>query len=167
MAELTHSEKLQPSLLDRLIDEQPDKSYESPRERVFSLKKLREVVLRDLGWLLNTANLTSVEDLRTFPRVTESVINYGIQDTTGVVGTNLDLKNLERHLKHTISLFEPRILPQSLRVKVTAHGEQMNRNALTFEIQGDLWAQPAPERLYLRSELDLETGNVSINQTTA
>jgi type VI secretion system protein ImpF len=54
-----------------------------------------------------------------------------------------------------------------LRVKVTAHGEQMNRNALTFEIQGDLWAQPAPERLYLRSELDLETGNVSINQTTA
>jgi type VI secretion system protein ImpF len=38
----------------------------------------------------------------------------------------------------------------------------MNQNAMTFDIEGDLWAQPLPLRLYLRTELDLETGTMEI-----
>jgi type VI secretion system protein ImpF len=38
----------------------------------------------------------------------------------------------------------------------------MNHNAMTFDIEGDLWAQPLPLRLYLRTELDLETGSMDI-----
>jgi type VI secretion system protein ImpF len=40
--------------------------------------------------------------------------------------------------------------------------DQMNRNALTFEITGELWAQPIPLQLYLRTDVDLETGQVSV-----
>ena len=40
----------------------------------------------------------------------------------------------------------------------------MTNNALTFEIEGEIWSQPYPERLYLRTALDLETGTVEINE---
>ena len=54
MAELATKERLQPCLLDRLTDDEPEKSTESRDRRVFSLRQLRQAVLRDLSWLLNT-----------------------------------------------------------------------------------------------------------------
>ena len=41
------------------------------------------------------------------------------------------------------------------------HGE-MNHNALSFEIEGDLWAQPVPLRLLLQTDVDLESGHVRV-----
>jgi type VI secretion system protein ImpF len=38
----------------------------------------------------------------------------------------------------------------------------MNRNALTFQIEGTLWAHPAPVDIVLKSEFDLESGLVSV-----
>jgi len=59
MAELAPRERLQPSLLDRLTDDEPDQEVESRERRVLSVRGLREGVLRDLAWLLNTTNLLS------------------------------------------------------------------------------------------------------------
>ena len=47
-------------------------------------------------------------------------------------------------------------------VRVVATEDEMSPNALRFEIEGALWAQPIPERLYLQTEIDLETGSVSV-----
>jgi type VI secretion system protein ImpF len=41
----------------------------------------------------------------------------------------------------------------------------MSRKTLVFEIDGELWAQPIPLRMFLRTELDLETGKVSIAES--
>ena len=51
MNELTSRERLQPSLLDRLTDEEPGKAVEGPDKRVLSLTQLKSSVLRDLAWL--------------------------------------------------------------------------------------------------------------------
>ena len=48
MAELTPTERLQPSLLDRLTDDEPSHSQEARNRRVLSIQKLRESVLRDV-----------------------------------------------------------------------------------------------------------------------
>jgi type VI secretion system protein ImpF len=69
LPELTHKERLQPSLLDRLTDDEPDKQVESREQRVFSLARLREAVLRDVAWLLNTTNLEAGADLSAYPEV--------------------------------------------------------------------------------------------------
>ncbi len=63
MAELTSSERLQPSLLDRLTDFEPTKNVESRDRSILSLHEIRQAVLRDLGWLFNTSNLAAVVDL--------------------------------------------------------------------------------------------------------
>jgi len=38
----------------------------------------------------------------------------------------------------------------------------MNHNALSFEIEADLWAEPVPLRLLLSTDLDLETGHIKV-----
>jgi type VI secretion system protein ImpF len=162
MAELTQKERLQPSLLDRLVDDEPDKLQESREQRVLSLSKLRLGVLRDLAWLLNTSTLDTIQNLDEYPLVSHSVVNYGIHDLVGTTLSSADAPEIQQQIRQAIWDFEPRILPESVVVKVTVSDHQMNHNAMTFDIEGDLWAQPLPLRLYLRTELDLETGNMDI-----
>lgn len=163
MAELTHKERLQPSLLDRLTDHEPDKSQETREQRVFSVNRLRESVLRDLAWLLNTANLASIQDLSGHPEVASSVVNFGIPALSGQGLSGTDLALLERQLRQAIADFEPRILGHTLKVRLESNESQMSHNAMTFLIEGDLWAQPMPLRLYLKTEIDLEIGDVKVS----
>lgn len=159
MAELTQKEHLQPSLLDRLADDEPNKNIESREQRVLSFRKLKQSVIRDLQWLLNAGCLETTQDLSVYPYVKQSVLNFGIPDFTGMAACNVDRTTLERVLRQAILDFEPRILKTSLKVRAKAASEH---NTIIFEIEGELWAQPLPERLYLKTILDLELGSVEI-----
>jgi type VI secretion system protein ImpF len=162
MAELTQKERLQPSLLDRLVDDAPDKLQESREQRVLSLSKLRQCVLRDLAWLLNTSTLDTIQGLDEYPFVSHSVVNYGLHDLVGTTLSGADATDIQQRIRQAIWDFEPRIFPESVNVKVSVSTDQMNKNAITFDIEGELWAQPLPLHLYLRTELDLETGNMVV-----
>jgi type VI secretion system protein ImpF len=106
--------------------------------------------------------LSTHQNLDDYPLVAHSVINYGIPDLAGSNLSGADVLAIERQVRQAIWDFEPRILKDTVKVKATASADQMNHNAMTFEIEGDLWAQPLPLRLYLRTELDLESGNMII-----
>ena len=164
MAELTPQERLQPSLLDRLTDEEPDKSVESREQRVLSIRRLRDLVLRDLAWLFNTTNLQVGQDLSDFPEVQRSVLNYGVPELTGRTISSMDIVHVERRIHDAIRQFEPRILPNTLRVNVAINEQEMSQSALSFEIIGELWAQPLPQQLYLKTEIDLELGDVQVSE---
>ena len=164
MAELTPSERLQPSLLDRLTDDEPEQSVESRDRRVLSLDKIRACVLRDLQWLLNASNMDQVKDLEEYPQVQNSVLNYGIPDLTGLTASGIQVSELERRIRDSIWRFEPRILRHTLRVTARLYGNLSNNNALVFEIAGEMWAQPLPLQLYMRTEVDLDTGNVLVQE---
>lgn len=167
MAELTPQERLQPALLDRLIDDAPERRRETREQRVLSLNQLRESVLRDLAWLFNAGNHESVQSLDAWPQVARSVLNYGLPALSGRTASSVDIPALERVLADTIRTFEPRILPHTLQVRAVIAQEQMNHNAIGFEIQGELWAQPVPLHLWLKTEIDLESGNVRIEPRNA
>ena len=165
MPELTPRERLQPSLLDRLTDEEPDKQQESREKRVLSMFQLRRGVLRDLAWLLNTGNLATAQDLEPFPLVARSVLNYGIADLTGASVSGMSRSALEAMMRQAIIDFEPRILADTVRVSALVSEEAMNRNAVAFQIEGELWGQPVSTRLFLRTEIDLDTGHVSLTES--
>src|ERR1700675_1163516 len=76
--ELAPQERLQPALLDRLTDDEPDKKVEGQDKRVLTKAQLRQAVLRDLVWLFNTTRLESSEDLSKTPNVRSSVLNFGL-----------------------------------------------------------------------------------------
>lgn len=167
MAELTQRERLQPSLLDRLTDDEPDQSQETRLKRVLSPARLRECVRRDLGWLFNTTNLVSIApEVTDYPQVVRSVLNFGLPDLTGHTASGIDLAGLERLLREVILEFEPRLLRNSVRVRLAVDPKDMSHNAMTFAIEAELWAQPLPLRLFLRTDLDLETGEVEVREQT-
>jgi type VI secretion system protein ImpF len=156
-------EQLQPSLLDRLIDDEPDKSRESNDKRIISMRRLRQAVLRDLAWLLNTVHLASTDDLDAYPDVAHSVLNYGVSELSGQLVSSLDSTRIEQALRQAILDFEPRILPQSLHIRTLKAPAEERHNRLVFEIEGQLWAIPTPSHLLLRTEIDLDEGDVILS----
>lgn len=165
MAELTTQERLQPSLLDRLTDDEPHKAEESREKRVISATRLRECVTRDVAWLLNCVNLGSEEDLAEHPEVARSVLNFGIPDLTGTALSGVDASVLQRRLREAILAFEPRLTPATLQVSVSTDADRMDGRSLTFRIESEMWAQPIPLNLYLKTEVDLETGRFNVAES--
>jgi type VI secretion system protein ImpF len=162
MAELTPQERLQPALLDRLIDEDPSKTLEAREARVITKAKLRQAVLRDLAWLFNATRPSDIDwtGLRDAER---SVINFGLPSLSGETASTLDIVELENSIRQAIVDFEPRITPSSLQVEALVSEDQLDHhNVVSVQIRGDLWSQPVPIELLLRTELDLESGEVEI-----
>ena len=58
---------MQPALLDRLTDDDPTNISESPDMRFMSKTRMRDAILRDLGWLFNTTLLSTDQSLEEFP----------------------------------------------------------------------------------------------------
>ena len=114
--------------------------------------------------------LDTTQDLSNYPEVKRSVLNFGIYDLTGTTASRVNTTTLQRALRQAIIDFEPRIIPSSLRVDIAGGDGQPddadplpNPNIIAFEIVGEIWAQPMPERLYLKTILDLELGTFSLS----
>ena len=160
-------EQLQPALLDRLTDEEPDKKLEPRLQRVISKRRMREAVLRDLAWLFNTTRLDANMDPATLPLARRSVINYGLPALSGKTASAIEVTDLERAIRQAILDFEPRILPASLHVRAVETAGLDHHNVIGVEISGQLWAQPVPLDLLVRTEIDLETGQVELADLAA
>ena len=103
-------------------------------------------------------------DLEAFPEVERSVLNYGLPDLSGQSVDSLKAGMLERMLDQAIRNFEPRILPKTLKVRLLPADPDRGGNSLAFEIDGDMWAQPLPQHLYLETKLDLEVSQAEISE---
>lgn len=129
---------------------------------VASLREIRACVKRDLDWLLNSSRYSPQEELEGFPDVVNSVLNYGMPDLTGKTVSGLDVLHMERLLKQVILNYEPRIIPRTLSIRVIADKTLFDHNAVVFDIEGELWASPQPLHLHLRTEFELENGQVAV-----
>ncbi|MDR1498542.1 MAG: GPW/gp25 family protein [Puniceicoccales bacterium] len=150
--------RLQPCLLDRLTDDDPKNKNESRSERVISNQKYRAGVLRDITWLFSASAHLPVEGspgkefkISAYAEVAKSVLNYGTRHIFGL--TAPDMKALEAELFRALAVFEPRIIPDTLHVRAS-----MERQIVSFAVDGDLWANPIPEKLFIRTKIDVESG---------
>jgi type VI secretion system protein ImpF len=163
MAELVLQDHLQPSLLDRLSDDEPEKRTEARDRRTITLPRLRNCILRDLSWLLNAVHLSATEDLTPYPEVARSVLNYGLPGLAGKTIGEIDPSQIERALREAILLYEPRLIANSLKVSLLKRSlREDSHNVIAIEIQGELWAQPLPFHMFMKTELDLELGSVRV-----
>jgi type VI secretion system protein ImpF len=92
------------------------------------------------------------------------VLNYGLPALSGRTASSLDITELEQAIRQSILDFEPRILPATLEVRAIALASALDHhNVVGVQIAGELWAQPVPLELLVRTEIDLETGKVEIS----
>jgi type VI secretion system protein ImpF len=138
---------------------------EAPEQRVVSMRKLRESVLRDLNWLLSTASFDTGRSLEGFPAVERSVLNYGLPSVAGRRVSGLDPAEIARRMQRTLEFFEPRL--SQVRVTPEPQDTQSDGHALRLRIEAELWGQPLPQQLLLRTQIDVETTDVVVTDAEA
>jgi type VI secretion system protein ImpF len=134
---------------------------ESPDRRAMSMARLREAVLRDLGWLFNASGIDDVVDLEAQPEVRRSVLNYGLRSLAGRSVTSIEPVDVARRIRDAISFFEPRL--SSVRVTPEIRGEEAEGMTLSFLVEAELWGQPMAQQLSLRTSIDVDTGDVVVS----
>lgn len=149
-------------MLDRLTDRYPRAKKESREFRVVNLQQYRASVARDLEFLFN--NLTRPDDklLEEYSYVKQSVVNYGIKSVSGEWANTDKTRHLIQSIKDAILRFEPRILKETLVVRKSGSLENRQKSKVHFEIEGELWAEPITEKLFIKTEIDLETGECRV-----
>lgn len=175
MAELNSRDRLQPSLLDRLIDQEPQQQREALDARVLTRQQLRAAVLRDLSWLFNATriepepNSTRKEEIALWKNVEyarRSVLNYGMPAFAGVTLSSMDTRSIERQVAEAITTFEPRIDPKQLSVEIQ-FDHSNHHNTMQLVIRGQMWSQPVPLELLLSADVDVETGSTRLRELRA
>lgn len=155
--------RLQPALLDRLEDNAPEKQEGQPV--ALNVTQLKQAVLRDLGWLLNTISLEAQQSLQSYPHVQSSTLNYGVAALAGKRVSDVEWDEIEQAVRTAILQFEPRILPQGLIVRcLSAATDLAHHNVIALFIKGQLWANPYPRELLIRTEIDLETSQIRVEE---
>ena len=156
-------DRLQPSLLDRLMDDEPWRRAEPPEAALLTHAGLRAAVLRDLRWLLNTVNLDTTQDLSSHGHAMASCVNFGVRALAGRRMSEIDWIDVETSIRNAIAAFEPRILASSVDVRcVSDTGTLEHHNVLSLEIRGMLWCVPHPLEFLFRTDIDLESGHMSL-----
>ena len=163
MADNLLSERLQPSLLDRLTDDAPSEKNEARTNRAIDIGRLREIIKRDLAWLLNTNNMESSIEIKRYPHIAKSVLNYGVREVAGEFSTSQRAELIRKSILAAIVQHEPRIIHGSTSVELRSE-ENKGETQIAFDIHADMWAQPVPLELYLRSKIDVTSGEVTLDR---
>lgn len=130
-----------PSVLDRLLDDEPGVSHEPLSERFYGLRQLKHAVARDLEALLNTRQEALAELPPEFAEARHSLCTYGLPDFTSLSPTGpQDRNRIRRALEQAIAVFEPRLD----RVRVLMETPQQHDQALRFRVEALLRVEPAP-----------------------
>lgn len=143
-------EAVLPSLLDRLVDEEPERELESVRSPAARLQALRAGVRRDLENLLNTRIVQNVP-LETYPELATSVVHYGLPDFSAVVlGAPEEREAFRVRVQRTIARYEPRF--RQTRVETVPTGDEADRT-LHLKITATLLVEPDPVPLRYESQM--------------
>ena len=159
MAQVDPDTPLLPSVLDRLLDDAPDRSVDPPVSRGQALAELRRAVGRDLENLLNTRQRCKAPpaDLKELDR---SLVNYGIPDFTGADMATVEKRDAFRaQVERLIRRLEPRFVEVTVRMLDNIDPED---RTLRFRIEALMYADPAPEPIVLDSVLEPVSRNFSV-----
>lgn len=128
----------------------------------FNEAALRATVLRELNWILNTTNFGSVQNLKPYPEVATSVLNYGVPDMAGKLLQRRAIETRAREIKQAIRRFEPRIAPQ--RLDVTATAKDAKPNAVTFVIRADVTSAVLALPVEFKTDVEIDTGAATLRE---
>ena len=154
MARIDSDVNIVPSILDRLLDDEPEVSTEPASTRIKNLRSLERSVARDLEALLNSRQETLQELPSEFKEVSRSLLTYGLPDFTSFsLLTQEDRLRIRRSVEDAINRFEPRLL----RVRVALEAPREHDRGLRFRIDAFLRVDPSPEPVTFDAVLQMNT----------
>ncbi len=165
-------------LAHQFVQKSQDRRRLESRGVVVTPDVLREAVRRDIEMLFNVERLEAryfltdrelqdhedpADMLADFPHVRTSVVNYGVPTFSGRKGSDFDRDALAKSLKGVLASYEPRLKPDTIKVKVSF----AEKIGLRVDIDAILMMSPVAERLRLSTVIDLESGRAVTAQEDA
>jgi type VI secretion system protein ImpF len=148
------------SVIDRLMDREPQLASDPQTTRAQTVRELKKNLRRDMEWLLNTRRNPDAVRPDSMEQLAQSLYNYGLPDFTALSIYSLrDRGQLMVELESTIALFEPRL--RDVRVTLVETPDGPSR-ILHFQIEGLLDMDPAPEAVSFDTTLQLASGEYEI-----
>lgn len=159
MSRVSPLQPLLPSVLDRLIDHEPDVSTEPQWQQAVKLNDYRVCVLRDVEHLLNSRpprpHLSA-----SFHEASHSVLTYGLPDFTAVeIGSQEERESLRRAVEVIIENFEPRL--REVHVELHPPANQFDRT-LRMTVHALLWVQPEPQPITFDTLVQPSSGTCKV-----
>lgn len=158
------------SVFDRLLLGESDRLEAGESD----IGRLREFILRDLRWLLNTRRSpTAISDR--YPLLQESVLAYGFVDLLSLGRDSPQVRTRLREpkdatlawptgapqIEDTLTLFEPRLTNLRVSEPTAPVGA---RHQLRFVISASLRADPVPIQLSFDTVIDKLKGEVGVEE---
>ncbi len=150
---------VQSSVLDRLIDTEPDRASDPAAAWAESVRQLKRALRRDLEWLLNTRRIVEPAP-DTLTEVRRSLYHYGLPDITALSAASLEARErLRRQVQDAITQFEPRLA--NVRVTVARAADGGTRE-LRFVVDGLLRMEPSPEQVTFDTVLEITSSTFEV-----
>ena len=163
MARPETNRPLLPSLLDRLLDEEPDVKSDPLWARTRSAQEIREGVRRDLEMLLNTVQ-TRPRLFESQSELADSVLTYGLPDLTmRSLDDPGEQKVLCELITKVVTRFEPRL--RNVRVAIRPMAGALQRT-VHLQIDAVLHVDPLVERVAFDTLIDA-TGGTCVVKASA
>ena len=157
--------QLMPTLFDRLRDDAPSRIDEASSDYTVSSSQMRDIVQRDLAFLLNTTNAEDLIDRARHPEAAASTVNFGVPPLAGSYISERKWADIERIIRRAITDYEPRLMPDTVKVSpLMKPGAGDSYNFLLFEIRAMINLKPYPLELTVQSSVDLETNRMSVTR---
>lgn len=148
---INYSNRINASLLDKLIDDDPQENRFDENYKGINLVQLRKNVRRDIENLLN-AKVPWNTWPNCYSELDRSLVNYGLQDFSSMAVGSLEGRQLLcQKVKETILRFEPRFIEVNVE---TVDNEQSIDRILKLRINALLYADPDPEYISFDSEVE-------------
>lgn len=148
---INYNNRINASLLDKLIDDDPQESVVDENYKGINLTQLRKNVRRDIENLLN-AKVPWNTWPDSYRELDRSLVNYGLQDFSSMAVGSLEGRQLLcQKVKETILRFEPRFIEVNVE---TVDNEQSIDRILKLRINALLYADPDPEYISFDSEVE-------------
>ena len=152
MSRIRSDQLLLPSVFDRLLDFEPENRNETVRDRAQLLRDLKVSVRRDLENLLNTRILIPRLPID-LVHLESSLVNYGIPDFgSTILESPNSMEAMRKKIEAAIQHFETRF--QYVRVELDIGRNTRFHRSIRFLIDGVLFAEPAPEPVTFRTQLN-------------
>jgi type VI secretion system protein ImpF len=151
---------VRPSVLDRLIDDDPRSNVEPALTRSQSVRQFKTALRRDLEWLLN-ARRTITPVPEDSDQLARSVFTFGLPDITSMSKDSREsFEKLARMIQSAIDVFEPRLTDVTVELR---EGNSKLLRDVHFVIDGILKLDPMPERVMFDTRQD-ERGAMKVQE---
>lgn len=147
------------SILDRLIDEAPDRAADPPMSFVDQVREVREAIRRDLEALLNTRRCPTTPPAA-LSELRDALVSYGVD---GIVSANLMTDQAKLKLAEAIERRVARFETRLADIRVTIlKSRTMTERALRMRIQATFRLHEGMPPISFESTIDPSTQRVLV-----